>query len=186
MFTIVGASILVISAKNPVHSVLFLIVVFLNMTGILLILTVEFIAIIFVIIYLGAIGILFIFVVMLININIVELSTKLVNYLPLGAIIAVILMLEINWYRGPSTLATIIDKSTALGDYIAWNVTLYNPINVIGNLIYTYYMVNILIASLILLLGLIGTIVLLWSKGGEKLLKTDYQPRTLSRIIEIK
>ena len=91
-------AILVISKNNPVHSVFFLVLTFANASALLLLLGVEFIAIIFWIVYVGAIAILFIFVIKLINIKIVELLDNSTRYLPIGFFIGFILILELYIY----------------------------------------------------------------------------------------
>ena len=94
-FLMLLSSIMVIGAKNPIHSVLFLILVFCNATGLLILLEVEFLAMIFLVVYVGAIAVLFLFVVMMLNIKVVELSENLFLYLPIGAFVAMIFLFEI-------------------------------------------------------------------------------------------
>lgn len=89
------SSIMVIVAKNPIHSVISLILVFTNVTGLLILLKIEFIAMMFIIIYVGAIAVLFLFVVMMLNIKLNELSENLLRYLPIGGLISAIFFLEI-------------------------------------------------------------------------------------------
>jgi NADH-quinone oxidoreductase subunit J len=89
------SSIMVIVSNNPIHSVVSLILVFTNVTGLLILLKIEFIAMMFIIIYVGAIAVLFLFVVMMLNIKLNELSENLVRYLPVGALISIIFFLEI-------------------------------------------------------------------------------------------
>lgn len=89
------SSIMVIVAKNPIHSVISLILVFTNVTGLLILLKIEFIAMMFIIIYVGAIAVLFLFVVMMLNIKLNELSENLLRYIPIGALIFFIFFLEI-------------------------------------------------------------------------------------------
>ena len=83
----------VIISKNPIHSVLFLILVFVSTSGLLLLLQVEFLGMIFIVIYIGAISVLFLFVIMMLNIRIIELKENLIKYVPLTLIIASILLL---------------------------------------------------------------------------------------------
>ena len=89
------SSIMVIVSNNPIHSVISLILVFTNVTGLLILLKIEFIAMMFIIIYVGAIAVLFLFVVMMLNIKLNEISENLVRYLPVGALISIIFFLEI-------------------------------------------------------------------------------------------
>jgi NADH-quinone oxidoreductase subunit J len=89
------SSIMVISARNPIHSILFLVLVFFNVAGLLILVDIEFLAIMFIIIYVGAIGILFLFVVMMLNVKVTELTDGFIRYLPIGAIIGLIFLFEI-------------------------------------------------------------------------------------------
>ena len=94
------SSIMVITARNPIHSVLFLVLVFFNVAGLLILVDIEFLAIMFLIIYVGAIGILFLFVVMMLNVKVTELNDSFIRYLPIGAIIGFIFLFEVffsNW-----------------------------------------------------------------------------------------
>jgi NADH:ubiquinone oxidoreductase subunit 6 (subunit J) len=86
---------MVIVAKNPIHSVISLILTFTNITGLLILLKIEFIAMMFIIIYVGAIAVLFLFVVMMLNIKLNELSENLLRYLPIGGLISMVFLLEI-------------------------------------------------------------------------------------------
>jgi len=89
------SGVLVISSRNPIHSVLFLILVFCNATGLLLLLEVEFLAMLFLMVYVGAIAVLFLFVVMMLNIRLTELNESILRYLPVGGFIGLIFLFEI-------------------------------------------------------------------------------------------
>ena len=89
------SGLMVIRAENPVHSVLFLILTFFNVSGLLLLLEVEFLAMVFLVVYVGAIAVLFLFVVMMLNIKLGRDSNDLFQYLPIGAIIGLIFLMEI-------------------------------------------------------------------------------------------
>ena len=89
------SSIMVISARNPIHSILFLVLVFFNVAGLLILVDIEFLAIMFIIIYVGAIGILFLFVVMMLNVKVTELNDSFIRYLPIGGIIGLIFLFEV-------------------------------------------------------------------------------------------
>jgi len=89
------SSIMVITARNPIHSILFLVLVFFNVAGLLILVDIEFLAIMFIIIYVGAIGILFLFVVMMLNVKVTELNDSFIRYLPIGGIIGLIFLFEI-------------------------------------------------------------------------------------------
>lgn len=155
------ASIMVINSKNPVHSVLYLILVFCNSAGLFILLGVEFLAITFIIVYVGAIAILFLFVVMMLNIKLVELNENMLRYLPIGALIGVIFLFEIflvlennlislNYNLDPNIINNVWDNK----------VTSYTNIELIGNILYTNNFYLFLVASLILLVAMIGAIIL--------------------------
>ncbi len=153
-------ALLVISKNNPVHSVFFLVLTFGNSSALLLLLGVEFIAIIFWIVYVGAIAILFIFVIKLINIKIVELIDNSSRYFPIGLIIGVILVLEFNIYL--DSYSNISNNSLALINNVEnyTNILNYTNIELLGQLLYTDYWLNLILASLILLVAMIGAILL--------------------------
>lgn len=153
-------ALLVISKNNPVHSVFFLVLTFGNTSALLLLLGVEFIAIIFWIVYVGAIAILFIFVIKLINIKIVELLDNSSRYLPVGFIIGFLLLFEIFIY---------IDSYTNVDYYflplnnVTFNFTnIINSTNIelLGQILYTDYWLNLILASIILLVAMVGAILL--------------------------
>jgi len=108
---------MVISAKNPIHSVLFLILVFCNSAGLLMLLGVEFLGIIFIIVYVGAIAILFLFVVMMLNIKLVELNENTLRYLPIGSLIGLIFLFQ---------MFIVLDKDLAPLSNVYTDITLYN------------------------------------------------------------
>jgi len=154
------STIMVISAKNPIHSVLFLILVFCNSAGLLMLLGVEFLGIIFIIVYVGAIAILFLFVVMMLNIKLVELNENTLRYLPIGSLIGLIFLFQ---------MFIVLDKDLAPLSNVYTDITLYNwdkkiisfsNIQIIGQVIYTNYFYSFLVASMILLVSMIGAIVL--------------------------
>ena len=150
-----GSGVMVIISKNPIHSVLFLILVFLNGTGLLVLLQVEFLAMLFLIVYVGAIAILFLFVVMMLNIK--QLDETISRYIPVGAFIGFFLLVE-------SVLLTSSEfgSLTQVGSFQDWEETLValSNIQVLGHLLYTRYSVLFLLSGMILLLAMVGAIVL--------------------------
>jgi NADH-quinone oxidoreductase subunit J len=104
-FITVASAVMVISARNPVHSVLFLILAFFNSAGLFILLGAEFLAMILVVVYVGAVAVLFMFVVMMLDINFVELRQGFLQYLPIGALIGLILLVELVVVLGGWTLA---------------------------------------------------------------------------------
>ena len=105
----VAAGVMVISARNPVHSVLFLILAFFNSAGLFVLIGAEFLAMVLVVVYVGAVAVLFLFVVMMLDINFVRLREGFMQYLPVGALIGVILLVELvlvlgSWALSPETI----------------------------------------------------------------------------------
>jgi NADH-ubiquinone oxidoreductase chain 6 len=168
------SGIMVIRAKNPVHSVLFLILVFCNSSALLVLLGLDFFAMILLVVYVGAIAVLFLFVVMMLNIKIAEIHENALRYLPVGGIIGLIFLLEIflivdNDYipscnRGaPTTLSSNLLTYTAY----ASKIQSWTNIESVGNLLYTTYFILFLVSSLILLVAMIGAIVLTMHKTAK-------------------
>jgi NADH-quinone oxidoreductase subunit J len=162
-FISVISAIMVISARNPVHSVLFLILVFLNASGLLLLIEAEFIAMIFIVVYVGAIAVLFLFVVMMLDIKIAETNREFSKYLPFGSLIGFIFFIEIFLIMNNEVPSLNNTESYNLtNNFFNWKDQL-DPITnleALGQVLYTYYFVYFLIAGLILLVAMIGAIVL--------------------------
>lgn len=153
----ISAGVMVISSRNPVHSVLFLILAFFNAAGLFVLLGAEFLAMILVIVYVGAVAVLFLFVVMMLDINFVELRQGFLQYLPVGGLIGLILIVELlmvvsGWIIEPGKITGATFNSEAVS-----NVT--NTL-ALGRLIYTDYIYLFQAAGLILLVAMIGAIVL--------------------------
>jgi len=154
------SAIMVIASLNPIHSVLFLILVFINISALLILLEAEFLAITLIIVYVGAIAVLFLFVVMMLNIKIVITNMTILRYLPIGGIIAIIFLFEVLliYNKLPSNITENIINPNLL--FINWDNNMITNIQSIGNLIYVYYYDLFLISGLILLVAMIGAIVL--------------------------
>lgn len=155
---------MVIAARNPVHSVLYLILAFFNSAALFLLLGAEFIAMILVIVYVGAVAVLFLFVVMMLNINYVELREGFLHYLPIGALIALIVLLELVFVLGAWTLTPAIEavpEVTAMAGV--------SNIAALGGVIYTKYIYAFQASGMVLLVAMVGAIVLtLRSREGVK------------------
>jgi NADH-quinone oxidoreductase subunit J len=151
----VASGVMVISARNPVHSVLFLILAFFNSAGLFVLVGAEFLAMILVIVYVGAVAVLFLFVVMMLDINFVELRQGFLQYLPIGATIGFILFVELllvfgAWVYVPDLLTT----ATVPADPRITNT------EALGALLYTRYVYAFQASGVILLIAMIGAIVL--------------------------
>jgi NADH-quinone oxidoreductase subunit J len=162
----IASAVMVIAARNPVHSVLFLILAFFNGAGLFVLLGAEFLAMILVVVYVGAVAVLFLFVVMMLDVDFVELRQGMLNYLPVGATIGLILLGELGlvvgaWTLSPELLKVVAAPVPAPG-------TLSNT-EAIGLLLYTRYLFYFQAAGLILLIAMVGAIVLtLRHKAGVK------------------
>lgn len=152
----VASGFMVISARNPVHSVLFLILAFFTAAGLFVLIGAEFLAMILVVVYVGAVAVLFLFVVMMLDINFVELREGFLQYLPVGALIGIILLLELLLILGGATIAPEIKGST---DPTPAMAEVHNT-KAIGQLIYTKYVYLFQAAGMVLLIAMIGAIVL--------------------------
>ncbi len=156
-FTIVASAVMVISARNPVHSVLFLILAFFNSAGLFVLLGAEFLAMILIVVYVGAVAVLFMFVVMMLDIDSVQLRQGFLQYLPLGAMIGLVLLGEMLVIIGGWTLAPEV-AATASQPTPAPDVT--TNTQALGELLYTHYVYLFQAAGMILLVAMIGSIVL--------------------------
>jgi NADH-quinone oxidoreductase subunit J len=122
----VGAGVMVVAARNPVHSVLFLILAFFNTAGLFILIGAEFLAMILVIVYVGAVAVLFLFVVMMLGIDFVELRSGFVRYLPIGGLVGLVLLAElilvsVSWAVTPAGTvvgAAALSNTRALGDIL--------------------------------------------------------------------
>ena len=165
-FLTLTSAFMVIGSRNPIHSVIFLILVFCNAAGLLVLLQVEFLAMIFLIVYVGAIAVLFLFVVMMLNIKIIELNENLIRYLPIGSIIGLIFLLELFLILDKDLIPLFNLNIANNLKLILWSlkVQYITNIEVLGSLLYTYYFYLFIVASLILLVAMIGAIVLTLTK----------------------
>ena len=151
----VASAVMVISVRNPVHAVLFLILAFFNAAGLFVLLGAEFIAMILVIVYVGAVAVLFLFVVMMLDVDFAELRAGFQKYLPIGGLIGGILLAELllvlsAWTIAPATTLHLTER-------IPTDVT---NAEAIGRVLYTRYAYFFELAGLILLVAMIGAIVL--------------------------
>src|SRR6195256_2546070 len=151
----IGAAFMVISARNPVHSVLFLILSFFNAAGLFVLLGAEFLAMILVVVYVGAVAVLFLFVVMMLDVDFAELKRGSLQYLPFGALIGLVLMAEL--VMAGSVWAIKPGAAIALAHATPAGIT---NTEALGSILYTDYVYYFQIAGLVLLVAMIGAIVL--------------------------
>merc|ERR1712100_155237 len=155
------SSLMVIRSENPVHSVLFLILAFFNSAGLLLLLEVEFLAMLLVIVYVGAVAVLFLFVVMMLNIKASEETGDFLRFLPIGGLVGLIFLFEV-FLVIEGNLTSLLSSSEVTANIIQWSekVDQVTNVEVLGQVLYTYYFYFSLAASIILLVSMIGAIVL--------------------------
>jgi NADH-quinone oxidoreductase subunit J len=156
-FVAVASGALVVSARNPVHSVLFLILAFFNAAGLFVLMGAEFLAMILVIVYVGAVAVLFLFVVMMLDINFTELREGFLRYLPIGALIGIVLLAELlfvfaSWAIGPAEGALAAPIPAAAADI--------TNAKALGLILYTRFVYAFQAAGAVLLVAMIGAIVL--------------------------
>ena len=166
------SALMVISAKNPVHSVLFLILSFVNASGLFVLLGAEFLAMILVVVYVGAVAVLFLFVVMMLDINYIKLREGFLQYLPFGALLGIVLVIELGILFLTDISSNINSSKMPLEPRI------YDIENtkMIGEILYTEYFYLFQICGIILLVAMIGSITLtLRDKGGVKRQNIDNQ-----------
>jgi NADH-quinone oxidoreductase subunit J len=182
----VASAVMVISSRNPVHSVLFLILCFFNAAGLFILMGAEFLAMILVVVYVGAVAVLFLFVVMMLDVDFVELRQGMLNYLPVGATIGLIVLVELALVVGSWGFS-----ATALTAAAAPTATGVTNTEALGQILYTKYVYYFEASGLILLVAMIGAIVLtLRHKVGIKRQDVSVQvarnPATAMEIIKVK
>jgi len=151
------SGVMVIASRNPVHSVLYLILAFFNSAALFILLGAEFLAMILVIVYVGAVAVLFLFVVMMLDIDFTELRKGFQNYLPIGLTIGLILLVELvlvgaSWHLSDNYETVLASKTPELSE-------MSNTV-ALGSVLYTDYIFLFQMAGLILLVAMIGAIVL--------------------------
>ena len=183
---LIGSALMVISARSPVHSVLFLILGFFNAAGLFMLAGAEFLALMLVIVYVGAVAVLFLFVVMMLDIDFAELRQGILQHMPIGILIGAVLALELLLVAG----TWVISPEVAAGSALAIDASVSNT-QALGQVLYTRYIFVFQGAGLVLLVAMIGAIVLtLRHKAGVKRQNIAAQvartPETAIEIIKVK
>ncbi|MET0309464.1 MAG: NADH-quinone oxidoreductase subunit J [Sphingomonas sp.] len=169
---VIASGAMTILSRNPVHSVLWLILAFFNAAGLMVLVGAEFIAMLLVIVYVGAVAVLFLFVVMMLNIDFAELRAGVARYAAVGVLLAIALVAEIIVAVGAWTAGTL-----SLGRRVAPIDAAVPNIEAIGRLLYTRYLFVFEGAGLVLLVAMIGAIVLTYRQ------RSDVRPQNVSRQI---
>jgi len=150
---LIGGAFTVVS-RNPVHSVLWLILAFLSAAGLFVLLGAEFVAMLLIIVYVGAVAVLFLFVVMMLDVDFAELKAEMAKYLPLGLLIGVIVLMQLMFALG------VWDYSSGYEDRVAAAIGSGTNTAELGAIIYDEYILIFQLSGLILLVAMIGAIVL--------------------------
>jgi len=181
----VASALMVIAARNPVHSVLFLILAFVNAAGLFVLMGAEFLAMILIVVYVGAVAVLFLFVVMMLDVDFAELRQGFLNYLPFGALIGVIFLVELvlvlgAWAVGPGAAQAIVSP-------IPPPSSVTNTA-ALGLVLYTRFVYFFQAAGLVLLVAMIGAIVLTLrhKPNVKRQVIADQVARTKATAIEIR
>jgi NADH-quinone oxidoreductase subunit J len=153
----IASAFMVIASKNPVHSVLFLILAFVNAAGLFILLGAEFLAMILIIVYVGAVAVLFLFVVMMLDVDFAELRQGFLQYMPIGAVVGGILLVELvlvlfTWVIGPDVQQAIATPAPPIARMLNTEA--------LGHVLYTRYIYFFQAAGVVLLVAMIGAIVL--------------------------
>ena len=184
-FVAVASALMVIAARNPVHSVLFLILTFFNAAALFLLTGAEFLAMILLVVYVGAVAVLFLFVVMMLDVDFAELKAGALQYAPIGALVGIVLVVELAMVLGGYALSPDVAKtvSVPIKDVAARHNTAQ-----LGDILYTDYVYAFQVAGLVLLVAMIGAIVLtLRHKEGVKRQDISAQvARTPEQSMEIR
>jgi NADH-quinone oxidoreductase subunit J len=160
----VASALMVIASRNPVHSVLFLILTFVNAAGLFMLAGAEFLALILIVVYVGAVAVLFLFVTMMLDVDFASMRQGMLQYAPVGVVIGVILLLELLLVAG----SFVISPETTATAVVPIDVSIENT-RALGQVIYTRYVFLFQAAGGVLLVAMIGAIVLtLRHKSGVK------------------
>ena len=157
------SALMVVSARNPVHSVLFLILSFVNASGLFILLGAEFLAMILVVVYVGAVAVLFLFVVMMLDINFIKLREGFLQYLPFGALLGIVLIVEL----GILFLTKSFSENSLTKFISSPKINEIENTKLIGIVLYTDYFYLFQICGLILLIAMVGSITLTLRDRGQ-------------------
>jgi NADH-quinone oxidoreductase subunit J len=174
---------MVIASKNPVHSVLFLILAFVNAAGLFVMMGAEFLAMILIVVYVGAVAVLFLFVVMMLDVDFAELRQGFLNYLPVGALVGIVFLVELLLFVGAWAIGPGVPKAITLPILPAYSNT-----EALGLVLYTRYVYFFQVAGMVLLVAMIGAIVLTLrhKPNVRRQIVAEQVARTTASAIEIK
>ncbi len=168
----VFAGLRVITARNPLHAVLFLVLAFVSSSGIWLLLEAEFLAITLVLVYVGAVMVLFLFVVMMLDINLEQLRKGFWQWLPVGALLAALIVVQMVWVLG--------DQATSAGLTAVKHAADYSNTKELGRLVYTAYVYPFELAAVLLLVAMVSAIALTFRR------RRDAKAQDISKQVNVK
>jgi NADH-quinone oxidoreductase subunit J len=182
----VASALMVIASRNPVHSVLFLILCFVNSAGIFMLGGAEFLALILIVVYVGAVAVLFLFVVMMLDVDFGAMRQGMLEYAPIGVVVGLILLLELLLVAGSFVVAPEVGSTSV----VPIDQTLTNT-RALGQVIYTRYVFLFQAAGGVLLVAMIGAIVLtLRHKPGVKrqdaMVQAGRRPSEAMEVVRVK
>lgn len=179
----VASGLLVVLARNPVHSVLWLILTFFSAAGMMVLIGAEFVAMLLIIVYVGAVMVLFLFVVMMLDVDFAELKRGLVDYLPLGGLIALILVVQLGLVFGHWAVSDIAPEKRAAEMPAPSDVP---NTQALGAILYDDYILAFQVAGLILLVAMIGAIVLTLRHRADVKRQNILEQMYRERAVELK
>ena len=185
---VLASGLMTVVSRNPVHSVLWLILAFLSAAGLFVLLGAEFVAMLLVIVYVGAVAVLFLFVVMMLDVDFAELKAEMARYMPLALLIGVVLLMELGLVYGSWTFA---DGAMGLRAAVAPDVAELHNTAALGALVYDKYILMFQLAGLILLVAMVGAIVLTlrhrtWVKRQNVLAQMYRDPAKAMEVRDVK
>lgn len=163
------SAVFVVTAKNPIHSILFLVFVFFNISGLLIMLGVEFLAILLLVVYVGAVSVLFLFVIMMLNVKIAQAYENLLRYIPIGFFLSLSFLFECYLIVDSGLVSSDMEGFQFLNNSVDWVSLVIANTNtvVIGTILYTYYSFFFILCGFILLISMVGAITLTLSRRGD-------------------
>ena len=184
----VASGLLVVFARSPVHSVLWLILAFFSAAGLFVLLGAEFVAMLLVIVYVGAVAVLFLFVVMMLDVDFAELRAGMARYLPVGLLVGLILLVQLGFAFGAWEIS---DTALSLRQAVTPSPAEVENTAALGQLLYTKYVLLFQLAGLVLLVAMVGAIVLTLHKRADvkrqDVLAQMYRdPKAAVRLVDIK
>ncbi|MAQ86303.1 NADH-quinone oxidoreductase subunit J [Psychromarinibacter halotolerans] len=185
---VLASGLMTVVSRNPVHSVLWLILAFLSAAGLFVLLGAEFVAMLLIIVYVGAVAVLFLFVVMMLDVDFAELKAEMARYMPLALLIGVVLLMELGLVYGSWTFA---DGAMGLRAAVAPDVAELHNTAALGALVYDKYILMFQLAGLILLVAMVGAIVLTlrhrtWVKRQNVLAQMYRDPAKAMEVRDVK